>query len=492
MRSGIAMIRSLQLALALILVLATLPLAVSGRGMGGFHGGGGFGGGGFGGGGFGGGGFHPEGVVVGFAGGGFRPQGFGGGMGGFQPQGTGMGAYRPAGFQSGAMGMGGARPQMMAGNGMTDFHDFGGIPSQMGTGGFAPSAGGFRPAEFNGFAPTEIADIRTTPLPSGDQQRPGALGSGALGSGELGAGQYHGEASVPMDSHEQSLVDSINKGGLAHFGLPTDGGMPPAKTGADEHPAAAPIAPHPAAAARLSPTVDRAQAIAAQSWFDDHPAFTPAWAANHAWAWLPYATNDAAWDNAFFEAVSWAAASGWLDPTNPPPQNYDYGNNVVYQDNNVLVNSQPVGTAQQYYGQAQALAVTDARAQSANSSTAQSAGQGSPAQKWLPLGVFGLMPSDAKTPDMIFQLALDKQGNIRGNYFSEVSEKTQPVYGSVDKKTQRAAWTVGDNKKIIIETGLYNLTLDEATALVHLDPDHEKRYVLVRLKQNQSPALNKK
>jgi hypothetical protein len=476
--------RSLTLVLALILIVAAMPRTACCRGFGGFHGGG------LGGGGMAAGGFHPEGMGGGFGGGGMgamRP-------GGFESGAMGMGSARPANFGGGGLGMsGGYHPQMMAGNGMGAFRDYGGgMPAGMGAGmgggigagGVAPSAGGFRPAQFGGFASSEIADVRATPLPTGE------LRSGTVGSGELGGGTYHGEASVPMDAHEQGLVDSINKNGLAHFGLPTDGGMPVAKTAADDHPAAAAVAAHPAAAQRLSPTLDHAQARAAQSWFDDHQAFTPAWAANHAWAWHPYETNNEAWANAFLDAASWAAVAGWLDPTSAPPQAYDYGDNVVYQDNNVFVNSQAAGTAQQFYEQAQALVATGSQA--ANSAPAQSAGQGSATQKWMPLGVFGLMPADSKTPDMIFQLALDKQGIIRGNYYSETSGKTQPVYGSVDKKTQRAAWTVGDNKKVIIETGLYNFTQDESTALVHLDPDHEKRYVLVRLQQNQSVAQNKK
>jgi hypothetical protein len=380
---------------------------------------------------------------------------------------------------------GGYHPQAMAGNGMSDFHDYGGVAPGGIVGGFPSNLGGFRAENFSGFNPGELAT-------AGSELPTGSLRS----SGELGSGAYHGEASVPMDAHERGLVDSINRNGLKNFGsLPTDGGMSATRAAVDDHPAAADIAAHPAAAeaaahpaataARFSPTYDHAQALTAQRWFDNHPAFTPTWIASHAWAWYPYESNNEAWANAFWDAVSWAAVGGWLDNTNAPPQNYDYGDNVVYQNDSVLVNSQPVGTPQQFYQQAEALAVIDAHPQTGT-------GQGDAKAQWMPLGVFGLMRPDAQKPDMIFQLALDKQGIIRGNYYSEVSDKTQPVYGSVDEKTQRAAWTVGDNKKVIIETGLYNLTKDETTALVHLGPDQEQRYVLVRLKQNQALAQNKK
>jgi hypothetical protein len=400
----------------------------------------------------------------------YHPQGYGGAMGGYHPQNFGGGM----GMGMGGYG-GGYNPPVMAGNGMGEFHDYGGVAPGGVVGGLPANLGGFRAGNLSGFNPGELAT-------AGSQ-----LTTGSLRSDELGSGAYHGESSVPMNANERGLVDSINSSGLKNFGsLPTDGGMPAAKVAVDDHPAAADMAARPAAtAARFSPTYDHAQALTAQRWFDSHPAFTPAWIANHAWAWYPYASNNEAWSNAFWDAVSWAAVNGWLDNTNAPPENYDYGDNVVYQNDSVLVNSQPAGTPQQFYQQAEALAVADAHPQT-------NTGQGDSKEQWLPLGVFGLMRSDAQKPDMIFQLAIDKQGIIRGNYFSEVTDKTQPVYGSVDKKTQRAAWTVGDNKKVIVETGLYNLTKDETTALVHLGPDQEQRYVLVRLKSSQSLAQNKK
>ena len=67
----------------------------------------------------------------------------------------------------------------------------------------------------------------------------------------------------------------------------------------------------------------------------------------------------------------------------------------------------------------------------------------------------------------VFQLAVNKAGTIRGNYYNVLSDITQPVYGSVDKKTQRAAWTVGDRKEPVYEVGFANLTKSETTMMVH-------------------------
>jgi hypothetical protein len=83
---------------------------------------------------------------------------------------------------------------------------------------------------------------------------------------------------------------------------------------------------------------------------------------------------------------------------------------------------------------------------------------------------------------LITQLAINDQGILRGNYTDEVTNKTSPIEGSVDKQTQRAAWTVGNNKTTVMEAGLSNLTESEAPALVHKNgkTDH---WILVRLDQ---------
>ena len=81
-------------------------------------------------------------------------------------------------------------------------------------------------------------------------------------------------------------------------------------------------------------------------------------------------------------------------------------------------------------------------------------------------------------------MAVNKDGIIRGNYTATVTNDTKPVQGSVDKKTQRAAWTIGDNKENVIETGIYNLTKDEAPVLVHFGKDKTEQWTLVRLSQD--------
>ena len=78
---------------------------------------------------------------------------------------------------------------------------------------------------------------------------------------------------------------------------------------------------------------------------------------------------------------------------------------------------------------------------------------------------------------------MNKAGTIRGNYYNALADSTQPVYGSVDKKTQRAGWTVGDRKEPTYEVGFANLTRDETTMLVHSGKDGTAQYKLFRVEQ---------
>ena len=102
-------------------------------------------------------------------------------------------------------------------------------------------------------------------------------------------------------------------------------------------------------------------------------------------------------------------------------------------------------------------------------------------EEWVSLGVFGMVQGDEKDANKIFQLAINKDGVIRGNYYDALSDTESAVSGSVDKKTQRAAWVVGDRKDTVYETGIGNLTDPETTMLVHFGKDRTQQWTLVRL-----------
>src|SRR5947209_6053329 len=114
------------------------------------------------------------------------------------------------------------------------------------------------------------------------------------------------------------------------------------------------------------------------------------------------------------------------------PIYYEYGSNVVYQDDQVYYGAEPVATAEEYAQQATQIAAMGQDAKVTDK------------EEWISLGVFGMVQGEEKDANNIFQLALNKAGIIRGNYYNAISDTTTPVCGSVCQQTQRAAWTVGD------------------------------------------------
>jgi hypothetical protein len=82
------------------------------------------------------------------------------------------------------------------------------------------------------------------------------------------------------------------------------------------------------------------------------------------------------------------------------------------------------------------------------------------------------------------QLAVNKQGVLAGTFYNEDSGASRPLQGTVDPKSQRAVLTFGDgqNSETVLETGVYNLTQDEAPALLHFGADQSQPLLLVRLK----------
>lgn len=234
--------------------------------------------------------------------------------------------------------------------------------------------------------------------------------------------------------------------------------------------AAGATAGYAAAAHRTVPVSDSvalARGAAVRSNFNHPNLFGQQWYGAHADAWHP-----AAWAaGASWSAPAWPAVGAWCGwGNNVQPINYDYGNNVVYQDNQVYSDGEPVASADEYYQTAAALA------QSTSTADAQSG-------EWLPLGVFAVVQGDQSDTSKVFELALDKSGKIAGNFNDLLTDTTLPIRGAVDKKTQRAAWTVGESKHNVWNTGLANLTKNQAQALVHFGKDKTQQWMLVRIKQ---------
>jgi len=332
----------------------------------------------------------------------------------------GGGGFHGGGFGGGGFGGGG-----FGGGGFGGRGDFGGG----GFGGRGDFGGGYRGGGFDGYRG------------GAGGYRPGELGGGARG--DLG--------------HAETFRNPyVNHG--AHTGLPSDFGF--GHVGARGY-AAAGHYTHP-----FTPGSMAARGRDVRNNFWHHDWYNHDWWRNHPGAWFAAGWGlGTAWNWA-----TWPALGAWYGWGNVQPIYYDYGNNITYDDDQVYYGDQPVASAQQYYDQASNLA------------TSAPPDKGKD-DEWQPLGVFGLVQGDQSDTSAVFQLAVNKSGAIGGNFADMLSGSNLVVHGAVDQKTQRAAWTVGDNKQTVYEAGIYNLTQEEAPVLVHYGSDRTQQWTLVRLKQ---------
>jgi hypothetical protein len=177
--------------------------------------------------------------------------------------------------------------------------------------------------------------------------------------------------------------------------------------------------------------------------------------------------------------LMWSSLAGWGGYP-AAPISYNYGTNVCYQDDGVYVQGQRVGTAEEYAQQASDLAA-----------------QGGPdtqiaeTDEWRPLGVFALARAEESNPSTFLSLAIDKDGLLRGTYYDAVADQTTNVTGKVDKKTQRAAWTLGDKTMPVYEAGLANLAQQQTTILVHRDGGAVEQMLLVRVPASGASTAKK-
>jgi hypothetical protein len=198
------------------------------------------------------------------------------------------------------------------------------------------------------------------------------------------------------------------------------------------------------------------------------------WWGRYPGAWFPgkWALVSTAWATA-----AWAVAGPYCGCSGGSAAYYDYGGNLAYEDGTVYSDGQPVATAEEYYDQANQIATE---------------GQTPQNQDWLPLGIFAVIASEDQTQtDKVVQLAVNKEGVIRGNYHDVLADKVTPITGALNKETQRVAMKIEGNNDLVVETGLYNLTNDEAPVLVHFGPDQQETRIFVRLKQPEEGGAGK-
>lgn len=322
----------------------------------------------------------------------------------------------------------------------------------------------------------------------GGFDREGIGNSGAWGGRGIGGGEEGRNAG--LDDRPRATDSEIRAGANQEYhwsNLPTDGGMSRA------------AGFNSGAASRVTSNVSQAGMVARGAavrnnfhHYDDlfnrdfwnrydRAWWYPGWGGGWCWGYTGWGDLCSYW--------------GYSDTDEPVE--YDYGNNITYQDDQVYYGNQPYMSATDYYEQAQSLALSAPPSvppvapstKAGTKSTTKSGASSKSSEKqsdWKPLGVFALTQGDQTDSNSIFQLAVNKKGVIRGNYFNPLTQEEQPVQGKVDLKSKRVAWTIGSNKAVVYDTGIANLLAKQSTLLIHLNAKNTQQWNLIRLQQNQS------
>ncbi len=160
--------------------------------------------------------------------------------------------------------------------------------------------------------------------------------------------------------------------------------------------------------------------------------------------------------------------------------NYGTGGNVYYEGDTVYIEGNEYCSSTEYYQEAEQIAAavpeyTEAQAEQI---------------EWLPLGVWAVTQEDVTDTNRLIQLAVNKDGVIAGTYYNETTETSIPIEGSVDAESQRAVWRLMDEKNsgVVMETGVYNLTNDVTSALLHFGADKTQEVTMVRIEQPEDDA----
>ncbi|MCA9075183.1 MAG: hypothetical protein KDA93_09125 [Planctomycetaceae bacterium] len=212
------------------------------------------------------------------------------------------------------------------------------------------------------------------------------------------------------------------------------------------------------------------------SWWNNHYCPIGGW---HYHYW-----NHSYPSNYWWTVPVWGSLTSWFTWSAPQtvwsqPVYYDYGTggNVTYENNYVYVGGEQVATADEFAQSAMDLATVpppESEEQAAQT-------------EWMPLGTFAVSTNEKDTqPSQVVQLAVSKEGIVSGTLFNVDTDQAQAVQGQVDEETQRVAFRIGESEDFVAETGLYNLTQEEAPVLVHFGTERTENYLLVRLEEPEN------
>jgi hypothetical protein len=215
-------------------------------------------------------------------------------------------------------------------------------------------------------------------------------------------------------------------------------------------------------------------------WANHNRPFSRGWYGRHRGAW----GGGWGWGNPW-NIATWGTTAAWLGLGAAAPAWGGYGptNTTIYDTDNDDLNAPDSQLAGGQNLSPEALAKESAAAR-----TLAAKGATEPANddKFMPLGIFTLAPENQTEASAMLQLAVSKQGVLRGSYYDLLSDVNHPIRGSVDKQSQRVAWTFGPQGKVTFQTALPVLTEPSGPVAVHYENGQTRQWVLARYEKEPS------
>ena len=101
--------------------------------------------------------------------------------------------------------------------------------------------------------------------------------------------------------------------------------------------------------------------------------------------------------------------------------------------------------------------------------------------EWMTLGVYSLVTGSGDSGTRMLELAVDKQGRVRGNYYDMVTNASHTVTGRIDQATQHVQWSLDTNKQLTFFAPLSQLTQPQGVVNVRFPGGQREEWQVTRL-----------
>jgi hypothetical protein len=101
--------------------------------------------------------------------------------------------------------------------------------------------------------------------------------------------------------------------------------------------------------------------------------------------------------------------------------------------------------------------------------------------EWMTLGVYSLMTGPGDTGTRMLELAVDKHGHVRGNFYDTILNASHTVTGRMDQRTQHVQWSIDANKQLTFFAHLSQLTQGQGVVNVKFPSGQQEQWQITRM-----------